>query len=318
MTTPSLPLDHELRMDRVRLALDGLSVGDAFGQCFFTPHARFLIQQRAVPKEPWDYTDDTEMALGITEVLQRHGRIDRDDLATTFSRRFVADPLKGYGGMAIRILGGIARGEPWRAISQAAFEGQGSAGNGGAMRVAPVGAYFADDLSRAATEARLSAEVTHAHAEGQAGGIAIGVAAAWAVQRRERGGPSSPMDLFDAVLQFTPPGETRHEIEHARLLELDLSIETAVRLLGNGSRVIAQDTVPYCIWCIARHLDNYEEAMWQTLSGLGDMDTTCAIVGGVVALACGPGCVPANWLASRQPLEYEARSTQRSIEDFLT
>lgn len=34
----SLPSDHSDRMTRVRLALDGLSVGDAFGQQFFSPH----------------------------------------------------------------------------------------------------------------------------------------------------------------------------------------------------------------------------------------------------------------------------------------
>lgn len=49
------------------------------------------------------------------------------------------------------------------------FYGQGSYGNGAAMRVAPLGAYFADDLALATQQARLSAEVTHAHAEGLIG-----------------------------------------------------------------------------------------------------------------------------------------------------
>ena len=40
------------------------------------------------------------------------------------------------------------------------------------MRVAPLGAYFAEDVERAASEAHLSAQVTHAHPEGQAGAIA--------------------------------------------------------------------------------------------------------------------------------------------------
>ena len=41
--------------------------------------------------------------------------------------------------------------------------------------------------------------------------------------------------------------------------------------------------------------------VWR-VSGLGDRDTTCAIVGGVVALACGAERIPAEWLSAREPL----------------
>ena len=83
-----LPPDHGARMERARLSLDGLSVGDAFGQRFFyPPSVESLIAERALPKPPWPYTDDTEMALAIVEVLHRRGRIDQDELASTFARR---------------------------------------------------------------------------------------------------------------------------------------------------------------------------------------------------------------------------------------
>ena len=49
------------------------------------------------------------------------------------------------------------------------FGGMGSMGNGAAMRVAPLGAYWADDYSTVVEQARLSADVTHAHADGQTG-----------------------------------------------------------------------------------------------------------------------------------------------------
>ena len=86
------------------------------------------------------------------------------------------------------------------------------------------------------------------------------------------------------------------------MLDLDLSVQTVVQLLGNGSRVISQDTGPFCVWSIARHLDHYEEAMWETVSGLGDRDTTCAIVGGVVVLGSGRESIPVEWMTAREPL----------------
>lgn len=63
--------------------------------------------------------------------------------------------------------------------------------------------------------------------------------------------------------------------------------------------MLSQDTVPFSIWCALRHHDDFTEAMWSTVSGLGDRDTTCAIVGGLVALTAAP---PKKWVQSREPL----------------
>jgi ADP-ribosylglycohydrolase len=41
------------------------------------------------------------------------------------------------------------------------------------MRVAPLGAFFSDDVDRCVGEARLSAEITRAYEDGIAGAIAV-------------------------------------------------------------------------------------------------------------------------------------------------
>lgn len=298
-----LPPDQADRMVRAHLALDGLSVGDAFGQRFFyPPSVESLIAERAVPASPWEYTDDTEMALAIAEVLSRRRQIDQDDLAGVIARRYRVNPGRGYGGTAHGILMALGAGEPWQAVSSSVFGGMGSMGNGGAMRVAPLGAYWAEDYDATAREARASAEVTHAHPEGQAGAIAVAITAAWACRRRSGNEKGPGRQLLEVALEYTPPGETRHGLEHALSLSPDLSVQTAARLLGNGSQVTAPDTVPFALWCASRHIDDYEEALWATVSGLGDRDTTCAIVGGVVVLSTGREAIPADWLEAREPL----------------
>ena len=175
-------------------------------------------------------------------------------------------------------------------------------GNGGAMRAAPIGAYFSDDFARAASEARHSAEVTHAHPEGQAGAIAVAVAAAWVT----RGG-AQPDEMFETLLNHTPDGETRAGIARAANLPAEYDVRTAVSVLGNGTQVISQDTVPFALWCAARHLGHFEEALWSTVSGLGDRDTTCAIVGGIVALG-NAAQIPVEWLESRESLDRVSRT----------
>jgi ADP-ribosylglycohydrolase len=286
-------------MRRARLSLEGLSLGDAFGERFFLPPAlaSSLVEKRALPAPPWRYTDDTVMALSIVETLEICGAIDQEALAERFWRKYRADPGRGYGGMAHRILREIGDGSPWRRVSYAAFDGMGSMGNGGAMRAAPIGGYFSGDLEAASREAQRSAEVTHGHPEGRAGAAAVAVAAARACE-----GPPDSTEILQAALAFTPDGETRAGISRALRLPFGSSVRAAVGELGNGSRVIAQDTVPFALWCAARHLAHFEEALWATVSGLGDCDTTCAIVGGVVSLAVGRDALPSEWFASRESL----------------
>jgi ADP-ribosylglycohydrolase len=168
------------------------------------------------------------------------------------------------------------------------------------MRAGPLGAYYADDLGAAAAAALASAEVTHAHPEGQAGAAAVAVAAAWAWRTRAARPAGFARALLKAAIDHTPASETRDGIVRALALPASADTAAAVAALGNGSRVSAPDTVPFALWCAARHLDDYVEAMWQTVSGLGDRDTTCAIVGGIVAAA--GAAIPDDWRTAREAL----------------
>src|ERR1051326_1991481 len=135
-------------LQRALLSLDGLSVGDAFGECFFGGLSARNIEQRQAPPAPWRFTDDTAMALSIIRCLKRHGTIERDALASAFAQEYVRDPTCGYGRGAHGILQQICAGTSWQTAAGRAFNGEGSCGNGGAMRSAPIGAYFAGDTQR--------------------------------------------------------------------------------------------------------------------------------------------------------------------------
>jgi ADP-ribosylglycohydrolase len=74
-------------------------------------------------------------------------------------------------------------------------------------------------------------------------------------------------------------------------------------VLGCGELVTAPDTVPFCVWIAAHHLDNFVEALAQTVRVGGDCDTNAAIVGGVVALRAGREAIPAEWLKAREPIQ---------------
>jgi ADP-ribosylglycohydrolase len=303
-----LPDDHAARLERAFLSLEGLAIGDAFGErlAYGCANARERVE-RGLPGGPWFHTDDTEMALSIFEVLKYCGHIDPNELAMRFSERFRRDPERGYGNMARRILRDILAGEPWPQVSAAAFGGVGSMGNGGAMRVAPLGAYFSDDLDVCLrAEAVLSAAVTHAHPEGKAGAVAIAVAAAMAWRLRGRPKDEAAAEMLREVYERTPDGETRVGIARAQKLPPFTSPHIAARHLGNGSAVTAPDTVPFVVWSAARNLDDYREALISTVVADGDCDTNCAMVGGIVALYVGREGIPADWREARERFDFES------------
>ncbi|GEM30053.1 hypothetical protein NN3_10600 [Nocardia neocaledoniensis NBRC 108232] len=166
-------------------SLDGLSVGDALGAQFFVP-GRSVAELLAgrPPAGPWEWTDDTEMACSVLSELRTRGRIDPTALAAVFADR--CEPYRGYSGGTVALLHQIRDGRPWAEAAAALFDGRGSWGNGAAMRVAPLGAFLAGDLDRAAAEAASSAEVTHAHPEAIVGAMAVAVAASHAANARGR------------------------------------------------------------------------------------------------------------------------------------
>jgi ADP-ribosylglycohydrolase len=289
--------DRAAALARALRSLDGLSVGDAFGEACLVDTRTLLarLAHRWLPDPPWVFSDDTVMGISVVETLEEHGGIDQDALARRFGHKLRLDPWRGYGRVTHQILTEIARGGDWRALSAGAFDGVGSMGNGGAMRAGPIGAYFAGDLAMAAGQARLAAEVTHANVEGQAGAMAV--AAAWAA-----GAGTDPDALFGAVLDVVPASITRDTIERASSIAADVEVLDVVTQIGNGIQALAQDTVPFALWCVRHHLGDYESALWTAAAALGDCDTLCAIVRSIVVLVPGGAGVPEAWRARRERL----------------
>jgi ADP-ribosylglycohydrolase len=274
------------RLRRARASLRGLAVGDALGEQVTDARGRVL------PPQPWRWTDDTEMACSVVRVLAAHRGLDTDALAASFVEHH--DPDRNYGP-GVEAMLRAAGGVPLREQAAAAFGGSGSWGNGAAMRVAPLGAWFAGDPATAARAAAESARVTHTHPEGVAGAVATAVAASLAAS----GAPVG--ELYAAVLAHTQAGEVRDGVETATTLA-EAAPADAAAALGTGARLSAADTVPLALWVAARHLEDYPEAVWAAAGVAEDTDTVCAIVGGIVAARVGAAGVPKQWRSACEPL----------------
>ena len=305
---------HLTTSDRYQRALDslqGLSVGDAFGQQFFMSwdlsvrlmesgefggppfdfQDEFVLRELIAKRDlrwvdaTWSWTDDTAMAISVVANLWTYEAIKPDNLAMSFSLNYARNSNRVYGAAMHDLLPLLAGGD-YEIEAAKLFDGAGSWGNG----AAPIGAFFADDVEACIGNAELSARVTHAHPEAITGAVAVALAASFA--------SNGARDLLSEVAPLLAPSEVRTRCEKARELTDVSSIEAAA-ILGNGSGIAAHDTVPFCLWCATHFGEKFEQAMWQTVAGLGDRDTTCAIVGGIL----GERGIPANWRAARESLE---------------
>ncbi|MFF3555967.1 ADP-ribosylglycohydrolase family protein [Streptomyces tsukubensis] len=287
---------RERRLDRALDSLRGLSVGDALGSQFFVPSHSPFLKRRALPPGPWQWTDDTEMACSVVAVLAEHGRVDQDALAHSFAERHDFD--RGYGPAVNRMLRLVREGGDWRELATGLFNGQGSWGNGSAMRIAPLGAWYADDPEQATHQAEISSYTTHQHREAVVGAMAVAAAAALAANPA---GAPLPGELLDGVIALVPRSAVGQGLRRARDMLDYGDAATVAAVLGCGRRTSAHDTVPFALWSAARSLGDFEQAFWTTAQVGGDVDTTCAIVCGVVAAGRG-GRPPEPWLERTEAL----------------
>lgn len=238
------------------------------------------------------------IAISIVDVLDDFERIVQDELAARFARCFVQQPHRGYGAGATQLLRHIAGGGSWREAAGAMFGGQGSVGNGAAMRAGPVGAYFADDLDEVVRQAVASAEVTHAHPDGQSGAIAVALAAAMML----RANTDPRRNCVSCFSRDLSPSwrwlyARRPDSRCGAVPELPAADRRRTTRQWRRGALVKYCAV--CLWCVTRAPRDFERAMWTTVAGLGDRDTTCAIVGSIVG--CG-AALPQHWLDCREQL----------------
>lgn len=293
------------RVKLARKSLKGTSIGDAFGESFFgeTDQVLNYINQREVPDTSWDFTDDTVMSIAVFEELERSGGIDQDRLVQAFIRNHDLDVNRGYGATARRILREIGQGGNWKTISSNVFEGMGSMGNGSSMRANTIGAYYFDQIGLVKELAIKSSEVTHMHQEAISGAVAVAVATTLSTQIGLNKMALTPERFIEIVYKETPDSDLKSKLNKSLSIPESYSIDTLRSILGNGTKILATDTVPFAIWCAAYHLKDFESALWKTVSALGDRDTLCAIVGGIVIMSADDSSIPKEWSSSVEDIE---------------
>jgi poly(ADP-ribose) glycohydrolase ARH3 len=225
------------------------------------------------------YTDDTQMLIGVAETLAEHGRILEEPLCRAFATNY--QPERCYGPGARFVLEAMAAGGDWRGLAATQFPG-GSLGNGAAMRVAPVGLLFCDDLDRVMEEARLSALPTHVHPLGIEGAQLLAVAVALAVTMRRFRRRAFYRELLCRARS--------EEFRWALMAAAELRARHTLSFLGNSLE--AHRSVVTAIACFSVAPRSYEAAVARAIGQGNDTDTLAAMAGALSGAHLGVTAIP--------------------------
>lgn len=245
-------------------------------------------------------TDDTQLTMVVADSLIQKGCFDPADLANRLVEWLPHGRGKGRAttGAVLR----LTSGTPWHEA------GTPSAGNGAAMRVAPLGLFHPLDLANLRIDAALSAVVTHADPMA----VVSAVAQAFSVAYLLHISPGSlDIPAYFAGLRKTigdlhDPGarERRPEAgpERVRLADrlaevqamLDMPPKEAFHRLYNGAFVL--ESLPAALWCFLSAPDDPEQVLVTAVNAGYDADTVAAMAGNLVGAYLGDSALPERWL----------------------
>jgi ADP-ribosylglycohydrolase len=295
--------------DRYRGAMLGTAIGDALGRPVESRsperiRARYGLVTDFIPwLEPDEgaagkFTDDTEMTLCIAQSIVERQGIDPGDLADRF--RAWGRIGRGMGSATRAACRRIGDGFEWYEA------GSESAGNGAAMRAAPVGLYDAIDMDALRTDAATTAVITH----NQATAAASTIIAAYTVAHLLH----TPIGYFDAddlligieevVTGVEDPAlperrdsrsvVTLMERIHAVFAMRDRSLGTVFSLTHNGAFVL--ESLPAALAAFLSSPDDPEQVIIAAVNGGYDADTVGAMAGSFAGAYHGASNLPERWV----------------------
>jgi poly(ADP-ribose) glycohydrolase ARH3 len=289
-------------------AMIGSGLGDALGELAFRYGDKNRLLARISDSDILTYTDDTAMTLALAESLTAVGDLDEERLGRTFHEYFTREPWRGYGPGPPAIFARVAvTGVSYKEAARALYDGQGSLGNGAAMRITPLALYFFDS-AQLYHKAEKSARITHAHPIGIDGAAvqarAIALALAWRSGKALQPGPFV-QDLI-AFARTTLITAKLEKVLH--LIEADVTPAKAVADLGLS--VAVHESMPFSLYCFLRYPGRYEDCLLCAILNGGDRDTMGAMAGALSGAYLGTAAIPAAWqskLENRRRIEALSR-----------
>ncbi len=232
------------------------------------------------------YTDDSQLARELLIGLCEHGGLNTSDYAARIVRLFVQGEVVGAGKATAEVAHRLARGV---AADEAGIPAP-SAGNGSAMRAAPIGLWYADDPAALIAAAREQSRITHQDIRCAAGAVAV----AGAVAISLRAQPIVVADFLDELSEWVRCIDETVAFDVNQLSSwVSLSPDAAATFMARAGLCPGHDgdgewtgisgyvvsSVLWSLYSFLRSPEDFVETVETAVSIGGDVDTTAAMAG---------------------------------------
>lgn len=261
------------------------------------------------------YSDDSQLARELLQGYAACRKFDPADYAERLKTIFVEQRIVAFGYSTKEAVKRLCLGTSWEESGAPPP----AAGNGSAMRAAPIGLFFYDNPEILIQSAHDQGRITHRDPRSSAGAVAVSGAVAVALQEK----PIRP-DRFLATLgEWTGRVSPVFAAELAKLAEwLPLPPEEAAEVIadaGFDAEYIDDDewkgisgyvvsSVLWSLYSFLRTPEDYWETICTAISAGGDTDTTAAMAGAISGAYLGLGGIPSHrprHLTDRQTWKYD-------------
>ena len=279
--------------ERFEGCIIGGAIGDAYGSAFenlseptnddnFYPFGK---PEPIVPK--WNITDDTQLTLATCESISEHSTLQTEHLANTLLQYYKHRKITGIGSSTLQALKALEVGSHWQ---HAGRTGEFAAGNGAAMRIAPLA--FIKIISR--EQIRDACIITHNNDEAYVGALSVVLA----IKAILNGSWTGKENLLEIIIEQIPDTRVRDRFIEINALN---NLET-ISKLGNNGYVV--NSIPLAITYASKVQELGIETMYKQLIDIGgDTDTNCSIAGQIAGTLIGLDNIPSHLITKLKQLK---------------
>ena len=286
-------------VDRVRGCILGGVIGDALGGPFEGRPGPLRFQEHT----SWSISDDSQLTLATCESIVESRKVSPEHIAQRFVYWYRARRITGMGASTLKALRDLDAGVHW---ALAGAKGEMSAGNGAAMRIAPLAFHLDPAITEERQIIRDVCRITHHNEESYIGALAMVIAIRSLVFNS-----SSPARVLTNVVEALPDSRVRDRIVELDQLTGDLIPAEVGSRFGTSGYVV--ESVPLALYA-ARSIDRlpFDVLLRSVIEAGGDTDTIASMTGQIAGAWLGASKIPPQ-LVSSLP---RADEIERLVDEF--
>lgn len=261
----------------------GCLLGGALGDALAAPFENCVVGTPFEVQSSLPITDDTQLTLATCEAILATGSVDPAAIAALFAKWHRGRRITGLGASTLKSLTELAAGGHWALVGTT---GERSAGNGAAVRVAPLAFVLSPDELIDRRTLRDVCRITHHNDESYVGALALLLALQDFACGRTR--------LENVMSQLTsalPDSRVRD-----RLVEIAENSPTVPEYATRfGATGYVVDSVPLAILA-ATQATSFLPMIQQIVACGGDVDSIGAMAGQLHGVRHGTASLPLELL----------------------